>query len=145
MAIDFREVQPGELITSDLWNRMLRALEELDDRVSDLEQAPTTPSPDAPELISRVPSGSVAVGSLLTLIGRNFVVPTSGNTVEIGGAEVTGFLSGSNDQQLIFQVPSTLSNLPQQLAVRVRNRNGRSNALQVRVTPVDAGQAGSSS
>jgi len=141
MAIDFTDVQPGQLITSDLCNRMLRALDQLDERVSDLEQSPGT-TPDAPQLQSSVPSGNVNVGSLLRLIGRNFVIPTSGNTVEIGDQEVTDFLSGSNDQQLLFQVPSSLTGLPRQLSVRVRNRNGQSNALQIRVSPLFEEQAG---
>ena len=135
MAIEIDRVQPGDLITSALRNRLIELIVSIDARVAELEEADTGGTGDAPFLGGRSPSGDIRAGSALTLTGRNFLVPTRLNTVEIGPASVSAFQVGSDDRTLIFTVPTTLPGLPASLPVRVSNRNGVSAPLTVRFLP----------
>jgi hypothetical protein len=140
MAYQSRVHQPGDLIPSDEWNAISAAVAALDSRVAILESRPQGGL--APIVSGRDPAGDVAVGSRLTVLGRNFLVPADQNTVTLGNAAIEDFLSGSDDEHLVFQIPNAFSGLPQTLQLMVVNRNGTSVPLNVRVLSQQTPQGG---
>jgi hypothetical protein len=77
------------------------------------------------------------VGSQLTLLGRNFLVPSDQNTVSMGSVSINQFLPFSNESTLSFTVPNLFASLPADVPVTVSNRNGTSTPpLTVHVTPL---------
>ncbi|HXU35886.1 MAG TPA: hypothetical protein VN937_05945 [Blastocatellia bacterium] len=129
-------VQPGDLITAEFMNRLMDAMRSLDNRISDLESSDVVNRP--PVLTGRRPTGDTEVGSLLTLIGRNFLQPGELNTVMLGGVPINQFAGGpggSTDTELIFTVPDVFSGLPRTVPVSVTNQFGASTSLQVRLLP----------
>src|SRR5688500_14845798 len=117
MAYQTRLHQPGDLIPSDEWNLISAAVASLEARVATLEARPNTGL--APVVTGRDPVGDVAVGSRLTLLGRNFIQPADQNTVTLGAASIRAFLSGSDDEHLIFQIPDSFGGLEQNVQVAV--------------------------
>ena len=140
MAYQSRVHQPGDLIPSDEWNAISAAVAALDSRVAILESRPQGGL--APIVSGRDPAGDVAVGSRLTVLGRNFLVPADQNTVTLGNAAIEDFLSGSDDEHLVFQIPDAFTGLPQTLQLMVVNRNGTSVPLNVRVLGQQTPQGG---
>jgi hypothetical protein len=133
-------VQPGDLITSDLMNKLVDLLQSLDARVSDLESGSVTNHP--PVLIGRSPTGDVEVNSPLTLIGRNFLLPSNLNTVWLNNIPINQFAASSDGQNLTFTVPDIFSPLPQTLTVFVQDQYGPSTSLQVQILPHAQTQGG---
>jgi hypothetical protein len=118
-------VSPGGLITAHGWTAMSDAIEELDVRLRALEAGgPTpTPSPGAPVLNNRTPTGDVHPHDLVTLLGQNFL-PLSQTRVHFGSAPpITSFGAGSDDTHLSFTVPSIA---PQTAEITVSNPQGTS-------------------
>jgi hypothetical protein len=130
-TVQFDRVSPGDLITSDLMNRLLNEVESLEARVTALETGGEGPS--APVITGRFPTGDITVSSELRLFGRNFLVPASQNTVTIDGRPVT-LLFGSDDKQLILMVPPDITGLPKNAAVTVTHRGG-SASTTIRLLP----------
>jgi hypothetical protein len=125
--IDLPRVNPGDLITSDLMNRLVLELVALEARVEDLENAEPTPAPTGrPVLTRRQPEGDVRMGGLLTLFGRNFA-PLSATTVMLGGQSISEFAVGSGDTRLSFQVPQFADE--RRVSVTVSNAQGTSTPL----------------
>jgi hypothetical protein len=135
-----RSHQPGDLIPSDEWNAISAAVAALEGRVAVLESRPGGGL--APVISGRDPQGDVAVGSRLTVLGHNFLVPADQNTVTLGSAAITQFLSGSDDEHLSFSIPDAFTGLPQTLDLVVFNRNGTSSPLTVRVLAEQTPQGG---
>jgi len=140
MAVfSFQRVQPGDLISADLMNRLIDAFRSLDTRVTNLEEGD---SPTAnPVLLDRSPTGDVEVNSLLTLIGRNFLIPPQNNTVILDGVPIQSF-AASDDKNLRFTIPDVFSTLPRTVSVFVRNAFGDSSQLQIRLLPRPPQQGG---
>jgi hypothetical protein len=135
-TVPFDRVEPGDLITAVLMNHLMDEVESLETRLSALEAQGGTTSPSRPVLTARTPSGEIMVGSQLTLFGRNFLLPAELNTVQIGDVTIDQFLPFSDQTTLSFSVPNLFTQLPADLPVLVRNRNGSSTPLLVRVTPL---------
>lgn len=111
MAQLFPNVLPGDLITADQMNRVFQELISLGVRVTALEGS--TISGSAVVITDlNPPSGTVQVGTELRVIGRNFGFSLGATRVYIDDTRVLNFKLGSNDQQLIFDVPSSI-NVPQ--------------------------------
>jgi hypothetical protein len=103
MAGQFQHVQPGDLITSDLFNRLLDEFEKLRDRVTVLEG---TPSVGDVAVLALVPSsGIVRLGEQLVAVGYGFGLSVGACRAFIDDVEVPQFLPGSTDEQLIMIVP----------------------------------------
>lgn len=112
MAQPFQNVQPGDLITSDQMNRILAALNDLDGRVTALQGSAVVG--DAVVITDMIPpSGIIKVGDELTLIGRNFGFSTGAQRVYIDDTRVDAYQPGSSDSQLVFDIPLTITNVPQ--------------------------------
>lgn len=113
MAETFPRVQPGDLITADLMNRILAALEGMDGRVTKLEGADSSGGGKAPVITGLMPSGQIRVGQDLTVLGKNFNQPAVNNIVTIDNVRIMQFRFASNDTQLSFFIPQ-VTGLPSQ-------------------------------
>ncbi|MET7636354.1 hypothetical protein [Streptomyces sp. NPDC005078] len=129
--IHFDRVEPGALITARFVNRILDQLERMQAEIDEIKGS----DKNIPVITGRSPLGDIPVPSELTLIGRNFLIPVNQNTVTIDGTvSITGFLVGSNDTRLIFDIPPTIAGLPKNVEVKVTNRYG-SDSTTVRLVP----------
>ena len=103
MGVLFESVQPGDLIASDLFNRLLAEFDKLRNRVAVLEG---TPSVGDVAIIRLVPdSGAVRPGDFLQVLGYGFGLSLGACRAFIDGVEIAQFQPGSNDGQLILIVP----------------------------------------
>lgn len=108
--------QAGDLITADFINDILDILESLDQRVSTLEQASGTVT------ITGI-SGSLRIGGELRVMGSNFEVPARFNTVTLDTVEISSFNPGTDDANLVFNIPA-VAGVPREVTLTVSNRNG---------------------
>jgi|GEM_PF-6230834 len=131
------EVAPGDLITAELFNKMLSDLHDLSARVATLEGAA-----GGPILESLDPATTVAVNGLLIVAGRNFNPIRGLNTVKIGDVEITQFRGDSTPTHLIFPVPDMFTGLPASKQVQVVTGGRTSNALSITVVEPDKTQDG---
>lgn len=123
------EINPGDVISSDLFQELLLKLEELDGRVSDLEGGGGASG--AVVITGFNPTVQQRLGLLLEVIGQNFAIPLSNNVVTVDGEQITQFMAGSTSDLLRFIIPTTIS-VPEggrTVAVRVSNTSGSSERL----------------
>lgn len=110
MAIAILPVNAGDLIRADLMNQILAALAQLDNRVTALEVI--GPSTGTSVVITNIiPNGPVRIGEQMEILGQNFGYSTGGMRLYLDGLRILGFLPGTTDQHLIFQVP-VVPNVP---------------------------------
>lgn len=103
IALQFPTVKPGDLITAELINAIMRAVESLDKRVAALESGVAG---EGSVVITEIkPSGPLHIGDILTVLGRNFDFSTGYHQVFIGDTKISEFLEGTNDNQLKFKIP----------------------------------------
>lgn len=125
-------VSPGGLIKFEDWNSIVDELNSLELRVSALEAIAPGSTPGAPTITGRSPTGDIAVPSRLTVFGHNFIVPSdNNNTLSVDGVNFTHFVPGSNDTQLIVDLPDFGGNPPPTASLFVHNQKGDSNVIQV--------------
>jgi hypothetical protein len=107
---NFTPVKPGDLITANYLNQILSSF---DSRISALEASATSATG---VIISALipPSGTVTVGNVLQVIGSNFGFSTGVDRVYIDDTQVNAFNPGSSDTQLIFNIPTSIVNVPPQ-------------------------------
>jgi hypothetical protein len=103
---------PGQLITASLMNLVLDKISSLDDRVSALEGS--AGSNGAAVITGISPSGPVQVGQILTVSGQNFGFSIGAQQVFIDSLQINAFQAGSSDQQLVFVIPTSITNVPAQ-------------------------------
>ena len=122
-------VRPGDLITADMFNMMLQDLNSLKQRLAALEGIAGAP------VIERIEPQFVdkALGSRITIFGRNLEADVAGTTVFFDNVQATAFFSESNDSLIAVPIPLGISNLPRTVQVRVGTRSGNSNSLGIRV------------
>lgn len=104
----FNDVLPGELIKLASWNDVLHTLNSFDDRLTALEALGVS---GGGVTITGIFPSTVHIGDTVTILGRNFGVPSS-NSINIDGTSVAQILAGSNDSQLIVTIPN-LQGIPQ--------------------------------
>jgi hypothetical protein len=134
-------VRPGDIISSDLFNRLLTALADLDSRVSDLEAAGTA---QALRIFTLTGPAPIRVHSRVTAIGEGFSSPGSANTIMVDGTGVTSIADGASDAtHLSFDVPDPgLGGTGRDAILRVTNADGQSDSFSFRLEPVSAGPTG---
>lgn len=116
------EVRPGDLITAELMNQLLRDIEDLNVRMAKLEAGVISGS--AP-VIDSVNPNPLRVGDTLTINGRNFEVPADSNIVTVGGSVINVFDVNSTATKLMFGVPFiSISGARLETQATVRNRFG---------------------
>lgn len=105
MTKKFDRVRAGDLITDFFLNDLLTYLEELDSRMTALEQGSGSVA------ITSLPFGDIRVGQEVHIRGRNFGFSTGQQKVFIDDVPVNSFKFGSDDTELIFTIPE-LPNIP---------------------------------
>jgi hypothetical protein len=122
VGLSFTPVQPGDLITADLFNSLRAELNNLALRLAIVEQGTSTTGP----VISRAdPTREIEVGSVLTLVGSGFdlataLSPLANTRVVLGGIVITQFQPGSDSNRLILRVPESFTLLPLDVEAIVR-------------------------
>lgn len=130
MPLSFDEVQPGDVISASLMNFVLDKLQELDGRVSSLEDG-SGGGAGQPFIERFEPATQVALGQLLVIHGQNFLFPPENNSVTLDGEPVTEFRLGSTSDKLRVVVPTTIS-VPaggRNVVIEVSNRSGADQRL----------------
>jgi hypothetical protein len=122
MAIINELVQPGDLITASLFKKLIDAINGLDSRLLVLESVGGAAGD--PIITGLFPSGALSVGDELQVLGKNFAVPATLNTVSLDNLLVQRFNPGSSDSVLIFNIPAGLAGLPKDVVLTVGNRVG---------------------
>ncbi|MDQ3744628.1 MAG: hypothetical protein M3444_09625 [Acidobacteriota bacterium] len=128
MASDIELVKPGQVISSDLMNRIINKLNALEKTLQGLPAGGGGVTGGPPSIaLTFSPSDGQAVGAELTVTGK-FDFPPSLNTVVVGDAPpITDFRAGSNLTTLKFLVPASI-NVPigtlKTVTVRVVNSQG---------------------
>ncbi len=102
MASSFERVRPGDVITSDLINRLISRIEELE------QGSGTTPGTTFDFRFD--PVLQQAVGQALTLRGT-FDFPLSMNTIRIDTLQIptSDFLAGSDATSISFMIPNSIA------------------------------------
>lgn len=103
-------VQPGNLISSSLFNDLLLKLENLEQRVVELETQVV--SPTALAIHGFDPQDQARVGEELLVLGQNFAIPVTQNVVTVNGVQVSEILGGSTVGVLRFVIPPLGVNIP---------------------------------
>jgi hypothetical protein len=129
MAISFQRVQSGDLITANLMNQIMAAIESLDARSA------TGPTTTNMLMINKIlPSSSVQTGDKIQIVGTGFDNTPALNLVSIGGVPVT--VEGGSSTLIIVTVPAT----PGPVLLVVSNTNGTT-SFPLTVTSAGALQA----
>lgn len=98
------EVHPGDLITADIINQILRDIADLTGRVATLEAGST--NTNQLRLTRPINGEQIRVGQDLTIEGSSLGFSNGSSVVTIGGVLATDFRSGSSDTRLVVRVPS---------------------------------------
>src|SRR5262249_58784432 len=124
MSVLFNTVNPGDVISSDLFNQMLLKLNDLEQRVTDLEKGSVIGGQGIIDHFD--PVAQQNVGQILSIFG-SFDFPPAANNVTIDGVTVTTFRPDSNNLHLSFVIPATIT-VPvsgsKTTVVRVTNSKG---------------------
>lgn len=131
------QVRPGDVISSDLFNRLLAEVIDLGSRVSDLEGAP---SPSALRIFNVTGPTPIRVNNRATAIGEGFSRPAGLNTITVDGRPVTSISEGaSDDTHLSFDVPDPgLGSTGRDVVLLVRNAALQSGTFSFRLEPAIA-------
>lgn len=120
-------VQPGDLITAELFNSVLANVADLAIRVSFLEG-----TNGGPVITEIQPKGvDITINSLLTVLGTGFNDVPEYNVVTLGGKQITQFNEASSKSALIFPVPDLFTGLPRTVDLTVATDGKTSNAFPV--------------
>lgn len=102
MAAITDTVKPGDIISSDLFNRIIELLNEHDALLSSSSSGGTGLS-----ITQLVPaSGPYRVGDPLSILGQNFQFGIGAARVFFNGTQVPTFQSSSSDTRLDFTIPN---------------------------------------
>lgn len=125
MAAILDSVRPGDVISSELLNRIIGLLNEHDALLASGGGGGTTP---VTLITGFSPPTQQNVGRNLTIFG-NFDFPLTTNALSIDGTPISpgAFLVGSNNVQLVVRVPATIVVPPtttRRIQVRIVNNKG---------------------
>jgi hypothetical protein len=123
MTITFERVHPGGLIRANEWNAMAAALEGFDARLIALE-ADGSGGSTTDLAITDVEPDSPHEREVMEIIGQNFGVPASLNTVTLDGGQPLAILPGSDDELLRVTVPAGIPGLPKPMLLEVETTAG---------------------
>lgn len=97
------KVQPGDLITHEFMNNLIDVCDDLQKRVSRLEEPAVAPA--GMQISALLPSGRKRIGDPLYIIGQGFDV-LQGNIVTIDGIGVTAVAGADRDREIIVMIPN---------------------------------------
>ena len=103
MAIILQTVQPGQVITSFLFNQIILKIQELEQKIA------AGPGTGPQVIMSLDPPTEQAIQGKLTING-NFDTPLNANIVTIDSTVIpaSNFLPGSDSTHIIFFIPSSI-------------------------------------
>jgi hypothetical protein len=119
---NINKVGPGDLITAQLMNSIIDAIQALQAQVQAL-QAGTSESGQKPVILATIPAGSIAAGEPIQVIGQNF---SPGNDiVTFAGFTIDALSGSSNSTTIAFTVPDlTFNGASKDVLISVRNSYG---------------------
>src|SRR3954465_11771671 len=109
MTIAIERVGPADLIRAADWNEMADAIEALDVRLAAIESGVTSGTGGNQPVITDIDPDQPPAGGVMQIIGLNFAVPATLNTVLLDGEELTGFLPGSSGELIRISIPGGLA------------------------------------
>jgi hypothetical protein len=122
MPIQLKIPQPGDLITADYMRDLVTALQQLDLRVSALEDLVPGAAGQLAIAELRWPLADLHIGDELTIIGANLGLQGETRVDFADLASVTVFKPGSTERKLILDVPAmALGGESKKLALTVTN------------------------
>jgi len=132
-------VQPGDIISSELVNSVLGLLSLHEQRLTALEAGGSTGGGQV-VITSADPATQVAAGQVLSIVGANFAFPPSDNAVTVDGVAITSFRSDSTGSVLKFIVPTSLTIPPsgKNVVIKVANSKGAASFLYRVLPPIPA-------
>lgn len=98
-------VDPGDLIKAEDWNKLVAAINALDGRVAELE---TGGGDKAPKITQVLPGGTVTAGDTINIFGSNFDFSLGGHSVFFGNARAETFFAGSSNTLLLVRIPDVV-------------------------------------
>jgi len=127
------DVQPGDLITALRMNELIDAINDLKDRVADLEG-----ESNRVVITDLVFTSPLRLGAHVEIQGRNFGYSHGDQRVRFDNVDITQFRTGSDDTHLLVSVP-VFANFPDEgRDVTLFVGNGTTAATRIlRVLPVD--------
>lgn len=135
MSISFNRVKPGDLIRAQDFVDLADAIIALDGRISALEVGG-----EKPVILDVRPAQLTPLG-VMEIVGRNFAVPSTFNTIHLDGQELSGVLFGSAEL-LKVTVPGDLQGLPRDMLLEVETAKGKaSRTVHVQDSGVTIGGA----
>ena len=99
------DVNPGDLIKAEDWNKLVAAINALDGRVAELE---TGGGDRAPKITQVPPGGTVTAGDTISIFGSNFDFSQGGHSVFFGNTRANTFFTGSSNTLLIVRIPDVV-------------------------------------
>jgi hypothetical protein len=103
MPHELQPVRPGDLITAQAWNDLLLKIEEIEQRIEDLEESDG--GGNSLVITGRIPAnGPYRLNDQLVLDGGNFQFSLGATQVFLNSVRVLD-LTGSTDTRLIFVIP----------------------------------------
>jgi hypothetical protein len=142
----FPDVRPGDLITAADWLRVTSSIETLYDMLGALQSTPTVPG--AITILNVLPPGPLRIGTEIHVFGANFGFSTGACRLFLvtstGSVSVNAFKLGSNDQELIFDVPPVAGVVAAGTSAQLTVSNGVGTATRnVIVVPAQSTLSGS--
>jgi hypothetical protein len=136
------QVRPGDIISSDLFNRLLAELAALDVRISTLETAANTPT--LVRIFSLSGPTPIRVGSRVTANGEGFSRPGGANTIMVDGERVLSIAEGSSDaEHLVFDIVDPgLGGIARNVVLWVTNAEGHSGSFSFPLEPASTAPSG---
>ncbi len=132
-----RNVNPGDLITSNDWNSLVTALNAMEVRVAELESGGAK---SAPRITQVLPTGARTVGDEIRIYGSNFDYVQGAKSVSFGNTPAVKFLAGSSDTLLIVEIPDPVEGATEAgatLTMSVGNRHSfTTRAITIKSKPV---------
>jgi hypothetical protein len=98
-------VQPGQVISSGAWNSLVIQINDLLQRVTDLEAGGGGGGGTVVAITGFTPANQVPAGQVLAILGANFAFPPTNNLVTVDGVPVGAFQAASTSTRLEFIVP----------------------------------------
>ena len=129
LALRPQDVAPGDLITADLFNQILRDINDLMLRVARIEGNTGGP------VIDQIEPGDtdLPTGSRIKIRGRNLKPANADTKVSFGSIEVFDFFPESSDITIELPVPVGFASLPASINVHVTTGGKVSNDIGVRI------------
>jgi hypothetical protein len=116
-----KEVEPGDLITAEFMNKIVAAIDSLDERLVNIGSA--TQDKKSVRIEAIIPGGPYRMGQTVSVLGDNFQYSKGGHRVTVNGTAVNSFVPGSTDEKLVFKLPAIKGLTKAGKAVRLEVKN----------------------